>query len=88
MAKESEVVNRLGTYCVVIEKRIVVSSCPLPMGTCFWKHRHTGLCTYSLDRTDMSVGELSALVGLDKPDEHQYQDIKASLYEAVAKELA
>ncbi len=87
MGNESDVVNKRGTYCVVIQQQLLVASCPLPMGTCFWKHRKTGLCTYTIDRTDMSVPELAALVGLDKPTDAQCQEMKADLYKALSKEL-
>jgi hypothetical protein len=35
-----------GTYCVVIESQLITASCPLKKGTCMWKHRIHGGCTY------------------------------------------
>lgn len=34
------------SYCVVIRKFMVTSSCPLPTGSCVWKHGLTGKCSY------------------------------------------
>lgn len=38
-----------GTFCVVIEKQLITTSCPLPKGVCMWKHRIHGGCTYDAE---------------------------------------
>jgi hypothetical protein len=35
-----------GVYCGVIDKQLIVATCPLPQGACMWKHRINGLCMY------------------------------------------
>lgn len=44
---EDPTTSQRGTYCVVIQKQLVVQSCPLPKGSCMWKHRIHGRCMYS-----------------------------------------
>lgn len=36
-----------GTYCKMIDAQLLVSSCPLPIGRCMWKHHVHGLCMYT-----------------------------------------
>jgi hypothetical protein len=79
-----------GTYCVVIEKRLAVSQCPLPDGSCIWKHRKTGRCTYSeaFASNDFTANEFAARVGLPVPDSEALAIIKNSLADKIRHELA
>lgn len=77
----------VGTFCVVIQKQLAVSHCPLPKGSCVWKHRRTGLCCYDLNLSDIKLVDLSQLVGLRAPTEDQFLKTRAELLEAIQSEL-
>lgn len=57
--------------CVVIDAKLITPVCPLPRGSCTWKHRKTGLCTYSsaFDGNPPSAQTIAALVGEQAPSE-------------------
>lgn len=76
-----------GTFCIVIQKQLAVSNCPLPRGTCVWKHRVTGQCKYDPQLADIKVIDLAARVGLPIPTEDQLLETKARLLDAVRAEL-
>lgn len=76
--------NKVGTYCIVIEKQIITSSCPLPTGTCIWKHRTTGTCKYDLAISPgITPSALCERIGLELPTEAQLTSIKDGLLQAV-----
>jgi predicted metallo-beta-lactamase superfamily hydrolase len=79
--------KQVGAYCVVIEKQLAVVNCPLPKGTCVWKHRVTGQCRYDPSLSDIKVIDLAKLVGHSVPSEDQFLQTKAQLLEAVRAEL-
>lgn len=79
--------RKVGTFCVVIQQRLAVTNCPLPIGTCFWKHRVTGQCRYSENTTDMNIFDLAKLVGLPIPTEVHIIETKQRLLTAIQSEL-
>lgn len=62
------------SYCVVVDKELAISHCPLPKGICFFKHRKTGLCSYQPDVTKMTHEELANLVGVIPLTEAEFQE--------------
>lgn len=86
-----------GTWCVVIEKQLAVATCPLPAGSCLWKHAVNGRCTYDQEfaesLTDSKIVKNPVLefanhVGLDAPDPDIVKIIKRSLIALVKKEIS
>jgi hypothetical protein len=75
-----------GTFCGVINKQLITAQCPLPKGTCFWKHRSTGYCKYRTD-TNLTIQSLATLVGEHVPNEETVASLKSELLEAVRREL-
>ena len=59
------------TKCVVIDAKLITPVCPLPSGSCTWKHRKTGVCKYSsaFDNNPPSAQTIAALVGERPPSE-------------------
>lgn len=82
-----ETVKRVGTFCAVIQKNLVVAVCPLPAGVCTWKHRHTGVCQYDPTATDLKAGDLATRVGLPQPSEAQISQLKTDLHDAIKDAL-
>ncbi len=81
----ASLVNKIGTFCVVLQKALAVTNCPLPMGACTWKHRETGQCCYTPDLRN--VGEIAALVGAPLPTELEVVQIRADLLRAIKENL-
>jgi len=79
-----------GTFCVVIEKQLAVSQCPLENGACIWKHRKNGRCTYNeaFASSDFTPNEFAARVGLPPADPEVLNIIKNSLADKIRHELA
>lgn len=84
-----------GTWCVVIEKQLAVATCPLPAGSCLWKHAVNGRCTYDPEfaesLTDSKlvknpVAEFANHVGLGPLDPEVVKIIKRSLISVLKKE--
>jgi hypothetical protein len=64
------------TYCVAIEKEIVVATCPLRKGSCYWQHRQTMRCMHTED--DLTPQEFVARVGL--PSDAAADDVKTQVF--------
>lgn len=82
--------NERGTYCIVIDRQLITRSCPLPKGTCMWKHRVHGLCMYSEEfaLSTFSANEYAARVGLPIVDPDIVNILKRVLVSRVKEELA
>lgn len=85
-----------GTYCVVIEKQLVTASCPLLRGTCMWKHRIHGGCTYDEkfgtynEKTkgyEFTPNEFAIHVGLPPISEPLVNILKRVVIARIKKEL-
>ncbi len=74
------------SHCVVIEREIAVSHCPLPDGVCFWKHRLTGACRYDPQAENLSASDLAAYVGAPVPTDAQVEETKQRIRKAVLAE--
>ncbi|MNL38655.1 hypothetical protein D3C87_1608840 [compost metagenome] len=74
------------SHCVVIEREIAVSVCPLPDGVCFWKHRLTGACQYDPQAEHLSASDLAAYVGAHPPTDAQVEATKQRIRAAVIAE--
>ncbi len=79
--------QRIGTFCVVVQKQLVVATCPLPQGACVWKHRQHGQCMADPARADLKVSELANLVGAPVPDDVEASNIRAALFDAIKENL-
>lgn len=76
-------------FCVVIDKLIAGPRCPLPTGSCMWKHRQTSDCTYDeqFASLDFTVNEYAARVGLPTPDPEVLVVMRNSLTARVKSEI-
>lgn len=73
------------TFCIVIEKPLVVARCPLPQGACTWQHRQTNFCKYT-DK-DISTEEHAGLIGADVPKSSELQNIEQRLIEKIRSQV-
>jgi hypothetical protein len=81
-------IEKRGTFCIVIEKQIAVSHCPLPKGTCMWKHRITGQCTYDENVEITDANSYASRVGLPQIPNLIVSIIQRSVVAALKEELA
>lgn len=82
------VTNPRGTFCILIEQQIAISNCPLPRGTCMWKHRISGLCMYDENVESLDANAYAALVGLPPINAHLVNILKRSVVAIIKEELA
>ena len=71
------------TYCIALEEEIVVATCPLKKGTCYWQHRQTNLCMSTSD--ELTLTEYCKRVGTDIPLASDLDLIKTGLRSALNK---
>jgi hypothetical protein len=72
-----------GSYCIVVDKPLARSACPLKPGTCLWQHTETNGCRYRPDIT--TVEELAAAVGREVPPLSEVDAFKTALRAELAK---
>lgn len=72
------------TICVVIQKPLVVASCPIR--TCSWRDIR-GFCKYSRDAEKLDPQSLALHLGRPVPSADEVVSIKADLLQAVKKTL-
>jgi hypothetical protein len=79
-----------GTFCVVIGEQLAVSACPLPKGTCMWKHRLHGLCMYSEEfaTSSFTPNEYAKQVGLPPIDQPMQSLLRRTVLANIKKEIA
>lgn len=79
-----------GTFCVVINDQLAVSHCPLPQGTCMWKHRVHGLCMYNEEfaHSSFTPNEFALRVGLPGIPGEVVNIIKRAVVARIRDELA
>lgn len=63
------------SFCVVVERELATSSCPLYKGACVWRHRETGICMYDEDAKLLPPDELASLVGTSVPSNEDLSKI-------------
>lgn len=68
------------SFCGILNKEIVVSSCPLMDGACMWKHRKTGLCAYTSD--ELSTEAFCERVGIEVPTPQAIIDLRNAIIAA------
>ncbi len=76
-----------GTFCVAINRQLVVSNCPLPKGACIWKHNVTGQCKASARHAEMTAAELCKVVGQPVPTEAEITALHEELKTSIRREL-
>lgn len=74
-------------FCVVIERRMATSTCPLRKGGCVWRHRKTGLCCYDPSAGVLEVSAIAKLVGAPIPTPEEQAQIREALLVAAKKEI-
>lgn len=75
-----------GAYCVVIQKQLITAQCPLPKGSCFWKHRISGQCKYEKN-LNLGVHDLANHVGASAPSEEKAIKLKDKLLRKIRKAI-
>lgn len=84
MSSQVEVVNRLRTFCVVIQKPLAIPFCPIR--TCTWKAVN-GSCKYSREAEALDAPSLALLLGRSVPTTEDIAKTKADLLKAVRSTL-
>jgi hypothetical protein len=81
--------NIRGTFCVVIQKQLAVSQCPLAGNSCIWKHRKTSRCTYNeaFANSEFTPNEFAARVGLPSAEVSVLDIIRNSLADKIRREI-
>lgn len=74
----------MSTFCVMIQEELLVATCPLKQGRCYWQHTKTNSCKYSVaDADDLTVEEFCQRTGRELPSEEErlaiYEQLKATL---------
>ena len=74
----------MSTFCVMISAEIVVATCPLRQGRCYWQHIRTNSCKYSLAESDgLTIEEFCERTGREVPTEPErielYEKLKLAL---------
>lgn len=75
----------IGTYCGVIQKRILVSTCPLPKGACMWQDREDKLCRFTHE--EMTPAEFCARVHGVPPNQGEVEARKVRILNAFKQEI-
>jgi hypothetical protein len=70
-------------FCGVIERELTVEKCPLRAGACVWQHKLTGDCVYTETASIITLTELSALVGVNKPTDQEVSEIKTEIKQRI-----
>lgn len=81
---KTEVVNRIRTFCIVINKPLAISFCPIR--TCTWKASN-GACKYSREAETLDPQGLASLLGHPVPSAEDIATTKADLLKAVRSTL-
>lgn len=68
--------------CILVQRKLRGSVCPLHKGACFYQHRDTHVCRSNLSNTK-DVNKLAAGVGLPVPTPEQIRDTMQSIQESV-----
>lgn len=75
------------SFCIVVERELATSSCPLHKGACVWRHRETGSCMYDPEFSTKSVEDLAELVGAPNPTSEEVSIVHERIKRALtAKE--
>lgn len=81
MKDDVRVELEVGTYCGPLQKRILVSTCPLVKRSCMWQHRLSQKCCYTQD--ELSPDEFCSRVGLPPPTSGEVELRKTQIVQAV-----
>lgn len=76
------------SYCIVIQRELEGTKCPIPEAECVWKHRQTGHCKFDPEAVPSTVEELAVLVGAEIPTPEEVENLKQAIKTAVIKELS
>ncbi|QRE00087.1 hypothetical protein [Burkholderia phage BCSR5] len=74
-----------GVFCGIIKRQLLVATCPLPKGSCVWKHRVTGQCKYT--EADLTPVQYAELVGAKMPDHSELVQVRQIVFTEVKKEF-
>ena len=56
-------------FCIAINANLVVQSCPLRKGQCYWQHKLTNKCCYT--DAELSIEQFCERTGKDMPTDDQ-----------------
>jgi len=76
---------RRGTFCIIIEKPLLTTFCPLRDGECMWKHRQHKTCTFDEEFADseFTSAEFASRTGLPVEDSDILDILKNSLFHEI-----
>lgn len=84
--------RKSGTFCVVIDRQLVTPYCPLPLGSCMWKHRQSGRCMYDAELADIdnkvTAAAFARHVGLPEIEQPTVNILRRSVIRKIRDELA
>jgi hypothetical protein len=69
-------------FCNAIQKELIVNTCPLPQGGCYWQQLKTNKCKYSEDPT---LEEFCSATGKLLPAEDARMAIATKIKTALSK---
>lgn len=80
----------MSNYCVIILRHIASPNCPLPKGSCVWKHGITGMCVYDAEfaQSEPTIQELASKTGVRPPSPEVALELKDALLARLKKELS
>lgn len=76
------------TYCVVIERYLVTSTCPVPDANCMWMDKVNKKCKYKEELQGCDPAVLAKVVNVVVPTDQELESTKAAIKAAVIKELS
>jgi hypothetical protein len=75
-----------GTYCGVVGEQLAIRTCPLPKGSCMWKHRLHGSCMFTQE--PITSHDFARRVGLPVLPVDVVNIVRRSLKHKLKEELA
>lgn len=72
-------------FCCIVQKHLIVPTCPLSDGSCAWQHVQTRRCKYTVQQVDPY--ELAVLTGRSVPAPALVEELKEKLKSAIRPEL-
>ena len=61
------------TFCIMIKQELVVATCPLKKGQCYWQHTVNNMCMYTPD--ELTPAQFATLTGKELPTPDEQQNI-------------
>lgn len=72
----------MAIFCGIIKKELSSEVCPLKKGVCYWQHRQTGACTFTVD--ELTAEAFCERVGItEPPSAEKLESLRTQLQEAL-----